>query len=371
MKVVIICGAGYVSGKERMALFLLKKLKEHDINVCCITSIWGDGDFNKMLDAEQIAYVQMPIGFISKVFGVKPILMTLHQLLFLPKLWIKYNRFIKAFNPVGIVHTNLHHSILLLPFITLKRKNLYYLHETVSESNFYKRIYALFETRFTKFVGVSDFVSNTLVNCNIPVNKITTIHNSIEVQKVENLKVQKSNYVRIGIVGQVAEWKGHEDLLEAMSILKKKGVKNIQCLIIGKGSDFFIEHLHEIVKELNIVDEVIFEGFKTFLDDIYEGLDIVCVPSRFKEPFGLSALEPANYSIPVIATNTGGLPEIIINNYSGLLVSPNNPIQLAENLERLIISGSLRCQLGENAKIRLEQNFSSETFTTKWINQIL
>jgi glycosyltransferase involved in cell wall biosynthesis len=370
MKLVLICGAGYFSGKERMSLLLLKKLKEFHINICCITSIWGDGDFNKMLEKEKIVYVQMPIGFISKVIEVKPLLMTIHQLLYLPRLWIQYYRYIKLQNPDVIIHTNFHHAILLLPFINVRKKNIYYLHENVSNKKFYLSIFKIFQNRFNKFIGVSDFVSDTLVKCNIPIHKVTTIHNCIELHKVENRIKQNTRLLKIGIVGQVEEWKGHEDLLVAISILKKRGFHNLKCLIVGKGSNLFKQYLIDRIKVLNIREEVSFEGFKKSLDDIYTGLDIVCVPSRFNEPFGLSALEPANYSIPVIATNTGGLPEIIINNHSGILVSPHDALGLAQELEKLIIDVELRNKLGKNSRIRLEEKFSSQTFIKKWITEI-
>jgi glycosyltransferase involved in cell wall biosynthesis len=353
-----------------MVLFLLKKLKESKINVCCITSIWCNGDFNKMLELEEIESIQMPIGFISKVFSIKPILMTLHQILFLPKLWIKYNSYIKINNPDGIIHTNFHHSILLLPFIGIRRKNFYYLHETVSENWFYINIFKIFQSRFSKFICVSDFVSNTLLKCIIPQFKVTTIHNCIEVITTEEIINKKNKILKIGIVGQVEEWKGHEDLLNAISMLKNSGIDNFKCLIIGKGSSLFKKYLLDRISVLDIVKEVSFEGFKSSLDDIYKGLDIVCVPSRYDEPFGLAALEPSNYSIAVIATNTGGLPEIIINNHTGILVSPNDVIGLAEGLKKLIINAELRHKLGVNSRIRLQQHFSSETFTKKWINQI-
>lgn len=368
MKVIVVCGAGYVSGKERMALFLLKNLKSQHVEVSCITSIWGDGAFNKMLKQEDIDYEQMPIGFISKVFSLKPLIMTLHQLLYLPILWFKYNRLIKKNTNAIIIHTNLHHSILLLPFIQKKRTNFYYLHESVINSSFYNRLFSIFEKRFTKFIVVSNFVANTLVQCKVDVENVVIIHNSIQVDERGQTIPKGGKKIRIGIVGQIAPWKGHEDLLEAVSILFKKGVKEeIECVIIGKGDAVFTEHLVALSQKLNISNVVKFEGFKSSLHSIYGSLDIVCVPSRFAEPFGLSALEPANYCIPVIATCTGGLPEIIINRETGILITPKQPQILADELILLIGDKDLRGRLGNNAFIRLNEEFSKEGFIEKWM----
>jgi len=79
MKILIICGAGYVSGKEKIMFSMLKGFANQGDEVYCITSAWGNGQFEEMLVNEHISYKKIRLGFISKTFNWKAIKMTLDQ----------------------------------------------------------------------------------------------------------------------------------------------------------------------------------------------------------------------------------------------------------------------------------------------------
>src|SRR5689334_22663611 len=134
MKVVLICGAGIVSGKEIMSLALLKGLKERGHECICVSSSWGSPLFRSRLTELGIPYRIFRIGFISKTLQWEAIRMSLHQLLYLPGLYLNYLRLMRSERPDLVIHTNFHHVFLLLP--VLSRKNVYWSHEIVGQSRF-------------------------------------------------------------------------------------------------------------------------------------------------------------------------------------------------------------------------------------------
>ena len=112
MKIVVVCGACYISGKEKIMLSILTGLKEKGHEVFCIMSNWNDGAFISGLNEKNISYKELRIGFISKTFNWRAISMTLHQILYYPLLLWNYFMFSKSFKPDVVIHSNFHHLFL-------------------------------------------------------------------------------------------------------------------------------------------------------------------------------------------------------------------------------------------------------------------
>ena len=99
-------------------------------------------------------------------------------------------------------------------------------------------------------------------------------------------------------------------------------------------------------------------------------MDIVTVPSTEPEPFGLVTLEAMLSKKPVIASNHGGLSEIIIDNNTGFLFSPNNSEDLYLKTERLIKDKNKRNNFGKNGFDRVNTVFTPETYNLNLLNCI-
>ena len=93
------------------------------------------------------------------------------------------------------------------------------------------------------------------------------------------------------------------------------------------------------------------------LPDFYRGADIVVVPS-LSEAFGMATVEAMACGLPVVATDAGGLPEVVVDGETGLLVRRNDPRGLADALVRLAGDEQLRRRLGAAGRSRVEQLFS-------------
>lgn len=371
MKIIVICGAGYVSGKEKIMLSLLKGFKERGHEVYCITSAWGNGQFEEMLISENISYSKIRLGFISKQMDWKAFLMTMAQLRYLPKMYFDFRRIVSSFKPDVIIHTNFHHLFLLFPFVNTKIINIYHSHESIANTKFYKKLFGLFEKKIKLFIGVSQFVTAKLTDLGINTKKAKTIHNGLEIIKWDQMPENLNKPFCIGIAGQVGKWKGHEDLIRAIYILQKNDpALDFKLIIFGNGDPVFINDLKALISEKQLNEFVEWRGFVKNIKEIYPGLQVVCIPSRSEEPFATSALEAGLFGIPVIVTKKGGFPEIVKDGLNGYTIAANNPEELAASLKILIKDPANAKQMGLNHQYLVTSEFSYLRFISEWENTI-
>ncbi len=372
---MIICGAGYVSGKEKIMLSMLKGFRQAGDEVFCLTSSWGNGQFEKLMLDENISYKKIRLGFITKTFDLKAIKMTLEQLMYWPGMLLGYRKAVKHFKPDAIIHTNFHHLFLLYPVVSLKKiTHIYHSHESVYNTPFYQKLFNLFNRKVKLFVSVSEFVSGRIRNLGINPAKTKTINNGLELLSYSNPH-QVPSVFTIGIAGQVGAWKGHEDLLEAFHILSHKNPgKRMLLFIFGTGKPEFTGALEKQVADKGLNQLVHWKGFVNDVKDIYSGLSVLCVPTRTEEPFATSALEAAQFGVPVVVTNKGGFPEIVQDGVNGFIVEAQNPAAIAEKLSLLLDNPELLSSMGEKHREYVTGKFSYNGFIDCWrqtINSII
>jgi glycosyltransferase involved in cell wall biosynthesis len=148
---------------------------------------------------------------------------------------------------------------------------------------------------------------------------------------------------------------GVEFLIESLLLLTDRS--SCCLLIVGDGPER--PSLENRVRESGLSDSVIFAGAKSNseLPEFYADADIVVIPS-LKEATSIAGLEAMASARVIVASDVGGLPEIIQDGVSGLLVPPRDPKALALAIERLIEEPGLRQKLGQAARSRVEREFT-------------
>ncbi|MBA4196796.1 MAG: hypothetical protein C0459_04505 [Chitinophaga sp.] len=373
--IIVVCGAGMVSGKEKIMLLIMRGLKENGYNIFCITSFWCHSDFEILLNKYQISFVKLRLGFISKTFDAAAIRMTLHQLIHFPLLLVRFRKVTITQKPFAIIHSNFHHLFLLYPALSKKYRNIYHSHESISNSNFYKKLFHLFNNKIDWFVSVSHYVTNKMKLLGLPEEKLITIQNGIyepsaQTNQGNQTVKQNSNTFNIGIIGQITDWKGHEDLIKALALLNSDIRKKIKLYIFGKGIESFIQSLKSLITQLRLEDIIIWKGYIKNRDEIYSILNLVCIPSRSEEPFATSALEPGIYSIPVIVTDRGGLPEIVEDGINGWVVPMQSPEIVAAKIEWMLEHPTECINMGKEHHKKLVNLFTYRRFVNDWIHLI-
>jgi glycosyltransferase involved in cell wall biosynthesis len=160
-------------------------------------------------------------------------------------------------------------------------------------------------------------------------------------------------------VGRLTVAKGLDILLQAVSELRSNRL--LDCVaIVGDGP--LLPMLREKAKQLAIENRVCFLGARNDVNTLLQQSKLFVLPSRW-EGLPLSVLEAMAFGIPVIASNVGGIPEVITHGVNGLLVKPEAPKILAEAIEKLLSNRKLARTLGHTARKHILTHYSIEEYT--------
>jgi glycosyltransferase involved in cell wall biosynthesis len=166
----------------------------------------------------------------------------------------------------------------------------------------------------------------------------------------------------IGIVGSLSQVKGHKYLLEAFSDFNKKSENEWYLVIIGSGT---LElSLRTIVKKLKIENLVCFAGYQKEIYNWLVSLDIV-VSSSTSEGLSNALIEAAACGLPIIATDVGGNPEIVKNDYNGMLIQAADPDAICDALITFDRDTTQLEKMGTNSRMIAEECFSIDSMVSK------
>ncbi len=173
----------------------------------------------------------------------------------------------------------------------------------------------------------------------------------------------------IGYIGSFTHRKGLTYLIKAFPLIKKS-YKKVKLILIGSPSyndeTYFLE-IKDLIKQLYIEHEIFFTGMLIDITYALNSLDIVVLPS-FDERCSRTLIESLACAKPVVATNVGGTPEIIIDGINGILVEPGNENQIAEAIIKLLYDDSLRQEMGLNGRAHAEKHFNIKDNINKFQN---
>jgi glycosyltransferase involved in cell wall biosynthesis len=355
----IVCGGGIVSGKEIVSLLLGRGLRAAGWNPEFITSKWGDGEFVRRLEHDGFEYQRLRLGFISASLRPGPLFMTLDQLRYWPELAYQYTRLMAATSPRAVIHTNWHHALLLLPFLDPHR-DVFWVHDLLPNSPRYSRIFQAIGRRVGRIVCVSRAAAQNAIALGVPKSRVVVIHSGLS--PFEPTSAPGGHPIlRLGIVGQVGPWKGHDDLLDALALVSRDGVR-ILLRIFGAGTLSYIDLLKRRVNELGLQGQVEWCGVVKDPRAIYGNIDVCVVPSRCEEALGMSALEASAFGRPVVCTSRGGLPEVVDNGVTGFVVETEHPEQLGQAIRSLARDRDLIRVMGNSARERVQSKFALDRF---------
>lgn len=164
-------------------------------------------------------------------------------------------------------------------------------------------------------------------------------------------------------VGRLGREKGVHNLITAAKEIFKSHPET-KLVIVGTGREK--ENLEKESKELNIDENVIFKGYTDDIKELYIKSYLVAIPSIWMENCPLVALEAMASGKAIVASRIGGLTDIVENEKTGLLVTPNNTKELADAIIRLLENPSLTLQMGQAARERSAQ-YNFDIYLSKLI----
>jgi len=188
-------------------------------------------------------------------------------------------------------------------------------------------------------------------------DKISVIYNGVlQNSSPVTFKPRASGPPVIGMVGNFRGMKGHDIFIEAAELLLQEG-HDLRFLIAGEGGEK--PKYERLVRSLSLQGKISFLGLVSPIEEALQQMDVFVLPSDW-EGFPVSILEAINAEVPVIATNVGGVPEIIIPHETGILIPPRDAAALKEAVLRILEDTSLRKKIIHNAKQMVSARFTYE-----------
>ena len=364
MKIIYGITKSNFGGAQRYVFDLAREAKEcgHDVAVMC----GGNGALVEKLKAEDIRVITIPhmhrdISLVDELRSLYFIFRTLYE------------------EKPDVFHTNSSKmggiGNLAARFAGV-RKIIFTGHAW--EFNAPRPWYAKFAIKFFtwitiilshKTICVSEKTMRDVSGFPFIKHKLVVVHNGIE--KFEILPREQAR-AELGIdgdelvVGTLAELhpvKGLDILLEAWEMFSKR--HNAKLVIFGEGEAR--DELGELAELLKIEDSVEFKGYTENARKYLSAFDIFVLPSR-SEAMPYTILEAGLAGLPIVATNVGGIPEIIEAGISGVLIDPEETDTLFSTLILLTENKDLRKRLGEKLKENIERNFSVEKMAEETSN---
>lgn len=215
-----------------------------------------------------------------------------------------------------------------------------------------------------RIVCISDQIRKVLLADGIPAQKLLTIHSGVDVHRFEGVSPPDDfreklgipeDHILVGTVAAMADHKDYPNLLHAADMVCRR-TANITFCAVGSGPEE--AKIHELAKALKLGNRLVFTGFRKDVGNFLKSYDIF-VHASYLEGLGTSILDAQSVGLPIIATQTGGIPEIIVHEKTGILVPPRDSRSLADAICDLAADADMRKKLGA-AALRSVENFSIE-----------
>lgn len=190
--------------------------------------------------------------------------------------------------------------------------------------------------------------------------RTSVIHNGLKMPILQPTSLAFDS-PRLLFIGRLAEEKGVDVALDAFALLLRR-FSNARLMIAGDGPVRWDLEQHASLRGLNHAVQFLGWVSPEKIPALINSATMVVMPSRWREPFGLVALQAAQMARPIVATRVGALPEIILHNETGVLVENEDSGALADSIAFLLEHPAAAVKMGQAARKRAQETFGFERF---------
>lgn len=339
-------------GGDESLLALLSKLNRNRFNpyVLCTSG----GLFADKLNRLGIKFRIINKEYLKRIGRFRLLLLLIQLCLFVKRQNIK------------LIHINslgrLHYLTLLCKFMGIH--SVYHLRSLIVTKAICRRTRIIINLS-DKIIAHCEHMKRTAIEVGLDKNKICVIYNGVDLDEfnpnISGDKFRKELNVNcntdlVGTVGRIVPWKGYDDFIKAAAMVSQKTC-NIKFVIVGEAPERdYLNKLIKLSEELSVRDKVIFTGLRSDMPEVFAALDLFVLPS-WEEPFSRVTLEALAMARPVIGTNSGGTPEQLIDNVTGLLIPPKDPFSLAEAIMKLLQDRNKANEMSIRGRRKVEEKF--------------
>jgi glycosyltransferase involved in cell wall biosynthesis len=222
------------------------------------------------------------------------------------------------------------------------------------------------------FLAASESIHSVLLNDGVEASKIVTVYEGIDIHRIQaetpvNIHAELWLPVHapiVGATGALTAEKGHRHLIDAAALVVRE-VPDARFVILGEGDHRPV--LERQIKELRLDKHVFLPGFRADVLGFLQSFDLFVMPSIF-EGLGTSLLDAMAAGKATVATRTGGIPEVVVDGDTGLLVPPRDHHALAQAIVTLLKDEQLRKQMGAAGLERVQRVFSADRMVERTLD---
>lgn len=219
------------------------------------------------------------------------------------------------------------------------------------------------------FIAASEAIRHMLIGDGVPADRTVTVHEGIDVEHVlatPPVDVHEAFWLPhhapvVGNVAALVPHKGQRHLIEAAHLVVQE-VPDARFVILGEGE--LREHLERLVREYHLEKHVLLPGFRTDVLGCIKGFDLL-VMSSITEGLGTSLLDAMACAKAVVATRAGGIPEVVADSVTGVLVEPRDHRAMAAAIVGLLRDEHMRRRMGAAGLARVRERFTVERMVSE------
>jgi glycosyltransferase involved in cell wall biosynthesis len=226
--------------------------------------------------------------------------------------------------------------------------------------------------RVEAVIAISRQIEQSLIAGGVSTRKVRTLYSGIDLfkrqltydgQAIRQMIGIPDGAVLLGTIANLFPRKGYEVMLQALPAIVR-AAPTVPYVIVGSDGSDYADRLKQLAHELKIADRVHIVGFQDPVQPFLASLDLYVHPALM-EGFGIAVVEAMAMGKAVVATTTGGLPEVVAQGETGLLVPPGDVESLAATVVSLLQDRVRREQLGRNGSARVHEHFSLDAYVAK------
>jgi len=200
------------------------------------------------------------------------------------------------------------------------------------------RLFLDYLNRLDLLIAPTKYLAQKFCNAGVLEDKVKLIRYGIDTSRFSNIEKKRSKKIRFAYIGSMYAHKGLGLLLKGLSLLSSDEKEKISLSIIGSGEASYIDYCKALIRQMGINRYIRFCG-KTpngKIQHAYRDIDVLIIPSVWPENSPVTILEALAAGTPVLASNVGGIPELVEDGVTGYLYRHDEPLQLARNIRKII-----------------------------------
>ncbi len=361
IRILYIITSSGIGGAEKILYYTATGLdhNKYDVSVC---SLKNKGEIARELEKRGIKVYCLHMGGRERFFGWLSSIIALIRLF--PYLRRKKPTIVHSFLFRANILTRIVGYLTGIPIVISSVRVM------GGEKKYFHYVEMITSFMVDHYVAVSESVKRYIIDkSRISDEKISVIYNGVNFKNQDdpheqNVKIpfKVENEDRLLMtVGRLHVQKGHCYLIKAISKVQKEFPK-VKLLVIGKGEEE--NNLKKLVKTLDLTDKIVFIGLSSDIEKILAIAELFLLPSLW-EGLPNALLEAMAAGKPVLATEVGGIPELVVRGETGILIPPRDSDVLATAIIDLLRNKLKAKDMGEAGRTRAEEHFSIQKMIEK------